>query len=133
MKTSAIIFSSGIFFFIPVAIVYGILTDFNELVGFPAILLLVGLALMIGGYLFLQHRSVGDTPMDRLDGEISEDHYEYGFYSPWSWWPIIIATGAGICFLGVAVGWWIFPFGAVIAFIGVFGLVYEYDRGDHAH
>lgn len=44
MKTSAIIFSSGIFFFIPLAIVYGILTDFNELVGFPAILLLGGLA-----------------------------------------------------------------------------------------
>ena len=65
--------------------------------------------------------------------EISDEHYEYGFYSPWSWWPIIIATGAGICFLGVAVGWWIFPFGAVIAFIGVIGLVYEYNRGDHAH
>ena len=44
-----------------------------------------------------------------------------------------MATGAGMCFFGVAVGWWIVPFGAVIALIGLVGLVYEYDRGNHAH
>lgn len=133
MKTAAIIFSSGILFFLPIGFIYGFLTDFQELVGFPAILLVGLMSLMIGGYLFLHHRSIGKIAADDLDGEISDEPYEYGFYSPWSWWPITVATGAGICFFGVAVGWWIVPFGAVIALIGLVGLVYEYDRGNHAH
>lgn len=133
MKTSAIIFSSGIFFFIPVAIVYGIVTDFKELVGFPALLLTGGMSIMIGAYLWLHARSVGRMSQDSEDGEISEEAYEYGFYSPWSWWPLVVGTGTAICFFGMAVGYWIVPFGAVIALVGLVGLVYEYDRGNFAH
>ncbi|WAL40740.1 cytochrome c oxidase subunit 4 [Brevibacterium sp. BRM-1] len=133
MKVSAIMFSSGIFFFIPVGIVYGILTDFKELVGFPAILLAGLMSIMIGGYLFLHSRSIGRIAADSDDGEIADEAYEYGFYSPWSWWPLVIGVGAGICFFGMAVGFWIVPFGAVIALVGLVGLVFEYDRGNFAH
>lgn len=133
MKTAAILFGTGIFFFVPVAIIYGFLTEFQEMVGFPALLITGLMSLMIGGYLYLHHRSIGRISADDLDGEMSEESYEYGFYSPWSWWPIFIATGGAISFLGVAVGWWIVPFGALIAFVALVGLVYEYDRGNHAH
>ena len=64
MKTSAIIFSSGILFFLPIAFIYGFLTDFQELVGFPAILLVGLMSLMIGGYLFLHDRSIGRIAAD---------------------------------------------------------------------
>ncbi|GAA2009233.1 cytochrome c oxidase subunit 4 [Brevibacterium samyangense] len=133
MKTSALIFMSGLVFFTPVAFIYGFLTDFTELVGFPAMLLLGLMAMMIGGGLWLEHRRIGRIPADDLEGEISEEPYEYGFYSPWSWWPLTVAAGGAVAFLGVAVGMWIVPFGAVIAIVGLVGLVYEYDRGNHAH
>lgn len=133
MKTSAIMFASGVFFFVPIAIVYGILTDFKELVGFPAILLTGGMSIMIGGYLFLHNRSVGRMASDEDDGEIADEAYEYGFYSPWSWWPLVVAAGAAVCFMGLAVGFWIVPFGGVVAIVGLVGLVFEYDRGPFAH
>ena len=126
-------FASGVFFFVPIAIVYGILTDFKELVGFPAILLTGGMSIMIGGYLFLHNRSVGRMASDEDDGEIADEAYEYGFYSPWSWWPLVVAAGAAVCFMGLAVGFWIVPFGGVVAIVGLVGLVFEYDRGPFAH
>lgn len=133
MRISGLIFSAGIFFFIPVAFVYGYLTDFKELVGFPAIVLVGLMSLMIGAFVFLQDKKMGKHPQDIESAEISDESYEYGFYSPWSWWPLSLAAGIGICFLAVAVGWWIMPFGGVLCLVSLIGLVYEYDRGNHAH
>jgi hypothetical protein len=120
-------------FFFPIAFVYGYLTDFDELVGFPAILLVGGMTLMIGVFLWLREKKSPPLASDDLDAEIEDEHYEYGFYSPWSWWPILLCAGAALTFVGVAVGWWIMPFGGVLAVVGLVGLVYEYDRGAHAH
>jgi xanthosine utilization system XapX-like protein len=133
VKFTAWLFGASIFFFLPVALVYGILTDFKELVGFPAIALVGLMCLMIGGYVGLHHRTTGDIASDNEQGEIADEAYEYGFYSPWSWWPLVVAIGGAITFMGVAVGWWIVPFGALILSVGVVGLVFEYDRGKHAH
>jgi len=133
VKTSAWIFGLGIFFFVPVAIIYGFLTDFTEWVGLAALTLVGGMALMIGLYLWMWEKKHPQLPMDDVDGEIEDEYYEYGFYSPWSWWPITLATGAAICFIAVAAGWWMFPFGGVISIIGMVGLIYEYDRGNFAH
>ena len=48
MKIESRIFGLGVFFFIPVSIVYGFLTNWCEWVGILGILLLGGLAGMIG-------------------------------------------------------------------------------------
>lgn len=134
MKFSGKLFAIVLFaFFIIVAVVYGFLTGFKELVGFPAIAMVGLMSLMMGGYFLLHSRTTGPIQSDNDDAEISDEAYEYGFYSPWSWWPLIVGTGAGLCFFGVAVGFWIVPFGAVIMLVGVIGLVFEYDRGQHAH
>ncbi|WP_029088547.1 cytochrome c oxidase subunit 4 [Brevibacterium album] len=133
MKTSAWLFGLGIFFFAPVAIVYGFLTEWQEWVGLPGILLVGGMTLMIGVFLWLREKKSPPLASDDLDGEISDEYYEYGFYSPWSWWPLVVCVGAAICFAGIAIGWWILPFGGVISVIGMVGLIYEYDRGVHAH
>ena len=133
MRTSGWIFTLGFFFFVPVAIIYGFVTDFQEWVGLPAILLVGGMTLMIGLYLWTWEKKHPQLPMDDVDGEIEDEYYEYGFYTPWSWWPIVLAAGGAICFLAVAAGWWIFPFGGAIVLVGLIGLVYEHDRGIHAH
>lgn len=133
MKSSIYVFVICGIFFAAVAVVYGLYTDFSEMVGFPALLLVGGMSLMIGVYLWLTDRRVGRQPADNEHAEISDADAEYGVFSPWSWWPITCAAAAAIAFFGIAIGWWIFPFGAVLGVVALVGLAYEYDRGDHAH
>ncbi|GAA5229602.1 cytochrome c oxidase subunit 4 [Arthrobacter cryoconiti] len=122
----------GLFFF-PVATVYGLMGHWSEPVGFLALYLVGGLGLMIGLYLYYTGNRVGLRPEDRPDAEIHEGAGEQGQFSPWSWWPLVLALAAASGFLGLAVGWWVFLFGAGLTVIALIGWVYEYSRGDHAH
>ena len=133
MKVESWLFLGGIFFFTPVAVVYGYMTNWNEWVGLLALLMLTGLSAMVGGYLFFTATRVGARPEDRIDGEIHENAGDLGLFSPWSWWPLVLAGAAAIGFLGLAVGWWVFYIGAGLAVVALVGWVYEYSRGDHAH
>lgn len=133
MKVETGLFFWGVPFFIPVGFIYGWLTGWNEWVGFLGILLVGGLAAMIGGYLGFTARRVGMRPEDRLDAEIHEGSGEQGHFSPWSWWPIVLATAAAGGFLGLAVGFWVLYISAGLAVIALIGWVFEYSRGDHAH
>jgi hypothetical protein len=71
----------------------------------------------------------GDLPEDRLDSDIDDGDPEMGFYSPWSWWPIILAGSASIMLLGFAVGTWITFIGVALVLVAIVGWVYEYYRG----
>lgn len=133
MKVESWLFGTGVFFFIPIAFIYGWLTDWHEWVGTLGILLLGGLAGMIGSYLGVTARRVGTRPEDREDAEIHEGAGEQGHFSPWSWWPLVLGAAAATGVLGIAVGWWIFFIGAGIAIVALVGWVFEYSRGDHAH
>ncbi|WP_136611663.1 cytochrome c oxidase subunit 4 [Sinomonas albida] len=133
MKIESWLFGTGVFFFVPVAIVYGFLTHWGEWVGIMGMLLVGGLALMIGSYLGVTARRVGTRPEDREDAEIHEGAGEQGHFSPWSWWPITLGVAAATGMLGLAVGWWITFIGAGIAIVALVGWVFEYSRGDHAH
>ncbi|MDQ4501085.1 cytochrome c oxidase subunit 4 [Sinomonas sp. ASV322] len=133
MKIESWLFGTGVFFFVPVAIVYGFLTNWHEWVGIMGMLLVGGLAGMIGSYLGVTARRVGTRPEDRDDAEIHEGAGEQGHFSPWSWWPLILGAAAAIGVLGIAVGWWIFFIGAGIGIVALVGWVFEYSRGDHAH
>ncbi len=133
MKVESWIFLGGVFFFAPIAVVYGYMTNWSEWVGFLALLMLVGLSAMVGWYLMFTAKRVGLRPEDRVDGEIHENAGDIGMFSPWSWWPLVLAGSAAIAFLGIAVGWWVFFIGAGLSIVGLTGWVYEYSRGDHAH
>ena len=133
MKIESWLFSGGVIFFLPVCVVYGYLTNWNEWVGIVGLLLLAGLSLMVGWYLATTAKRVGARPEDRLDAEIHEGAGEQGHFSPWSWWPITLSAAAAIGFLGLAVGWWILYIGAGLAVVSIVGWVYEYSRGLHAH
>ncbi|MGB9034595.1 cytochrome C oxidase subunit IV [Arthrobacter sp. UCD-GKA] len=133
MKVESWLFLGGVFFFTPVAIVYGIMTKWNEPVGVLATFMLVGMTLMVGWYLLHTSRRVGARPEDRVDGDIHENAGAIGLFAPWSWWPLVLGTGAAVGFLGLAVGFWVLYIGVGFTIIGLVGWVYEFSRGNHAH
>lgn len=132
MKIETMLFGGGLFFFFPVGMIYGWLSDW-EAVGSVAILLTAGLSSLIASYLWVTARRIDERPEDDPQGEISEGAGEQGFFSPFSWWPLPLALAAATCFLGLVIGWWLFYIGAAIAAVALVGWVYEYYRGAHAH
>ncbi|WP_435300246.1 cytochrome c oxidase subunit 4 [Timonella sp. A28] len=133
MKIEANLFNLLTPFFLVVAVVYGLVTDWNEPVGVVCLLLTAGLVVMVGWYLHATAKKIDARPEDDPDGEISQGAGSMGFFSPWSWWPVVLAGAAAVAFLGLALGWWIFGIGAVLAVIALVGWVFEYSRGNHAH
>ncbi len=102
-------------------------------VGSVALGLSAILSAFIAFYLGRTNKSVGGLlPEDRLDANIDDGDPEQGFFSPWSWWPIMLAAGGALLFMGIAIGVWIAFIGAAITMISLVGWVYEYYRGNFA-
>lgn len=128
---SRLFLAIGVFFF-PVGAIYAIFSHV-EPVGSAAIPLVGVLCLMIGGYFSLLSRRIDDRPEDDALGEIEQGAGEQGVFSPWSWWPLVIAAAAAVVFTGLAIGWWLVFVGVAIGAIGLCGWVFEFSRGQHAH
>ncbi len=104
-----------------------------EWVGAVGIALTAVLSAFLAFYLGRSQQSVGgQLPEDRLDADIDDGDAEQGFFSPWSWWPLLLALGAALFVLGLAAGIWISFIAAVITLISLVGWVYEYYRGNFA-
>ncbi|MDO5494822.1 MAG: cytochrome c oxidase subunit 4 [bacterium] len=121
-------------FFIPVTIVYMMVSDL-EPIGSTVFVMLALMAFMIAGYLWLLGRriKIEDRWEDRPDADISESTGEVGVFSPTSWWPLVAGAGAGLAFLAVAAGWWMMVPAVIVAAIGTIGFVMEFSTGKHAH
>jgi len=101
-----------------------------EWVGTFAISLCALLVAFIAFYLSRVYKAQGgELPEDMLDANIDDGDPELGFFSPWSWWPIMLAASAALLFLGLAVGFWISFIAVGIGVISLVGWVYEYYRG----
>ena len=133
MKVETKLFAYMTPFFLVVGVVYGYLVEWMEPVGYLALFLTAGMSGMIAFYIGFTGKRVGPRPEDRLDAEIHEGSGEQGFFSPWSWWPLLLGLAAATGFLGMAVGWWILYIGAGLAIVALVGWVFEYSRGNHAH
>jgi len=124
-------------YFTLTTIAYGVWTYIDggviEPIGTAAMGLLIILSVFVAYYLWMGTRRTATLPEDNLDAEISDDSGEVGFFSPWSWWPLVLGASAAIAFLGLAVGWWVFFIAIPFVLVGVIGFVYEYSRGQHAH
>ena len=73
------------------------------------------LSAFIAFYLGRVHKAQGaELPEDRLDANIDDGDAELGFFSPWSWWPIVLAAGAALAFLGLAIGFWLSLIGGAV-------------------
>lgn len=105
-----------------------------EWVGALAIALSGVLWSLIAFYLGRLHKSQSsELPEDRPDANIDDGQAEQGEFSPWSWWPLILASGAALTFVGVAVQPWISFIGAGILVLALVGWTYEYYRGNFEH
>jgi Cytochrome c oxidase subunit IV len=115
-------------FILGAAILYGLWS--KEPAGTTALFIAFGLAVMIGYYLAFTARRVDTGAQDRKDADVADDAGEVGFFSPHSWQPLALAVGGALGFLGIIFGWWLLYFSAPIIFIGLFGWVFEYYRGE---
>jgi Cytochrome c oxidase subunit IV len=66
---------------------------------------------------------------DQPDALIDDGDPEAGFYSPWSWWPVLLAGATGLVFTGVAISAWIALFAAPLLVVCIVGWVFQYYRG----
>ncbi|GAA1812927.1 cytochrome c oxidase subunit 4 [Agromyces neolithicus] len=126
-------------FFAIVAVIYAYWTWVDqgdpgiEWAGTVAVSLAAVLSAFIAFYLGRVHKAQGaELPEDRLDANIDDGDAELGFFSPWSWWPVLLAAAIALTFLGIAIGFWLAFFAAPIALIFLAGWVYEYYRGNFA-
>ena len=104
--------------------------DGIEWVGAVAIALSGILSAFIGFYLSRVHAGQGgELPEDRVEAEIDDGDAEQGFFSPWSWWPVMLALSASLVFAGLAVGFWISIIGGGVFVVSIIGWQYEYYRG----
>ena len=132
MKVEFKLFAFMTGFFIVVGLTYGTVTDWKEPVGPFGLLLCAGLSALIGFYLWWTGRKLDPRPEDDPLALISVAEGEYGFFSPHSWWPLVLAASAAVVFLGLAVGWWLFIIGIVLAALATIGWTFEYFRGENA-
>lgn len=126
-------------FFLVVAVVYtwwnivaheGEIVHRIEWVGSVALLFTAFMGGLIAFYLGRVHKAQrGDLPEDVLTADIDDGEPEQGHFSPWSWWPIVLAFSAALGMIGLAVGTWMMPIGLGVFVVAIVGWVYEYYRG----
>ena len=133
MRVESTLFGAGAFFFVPLAVVYGIVTSWHEPVGAAALLLVGGLSLLIGLFLWITSRRIDPRPEDDPNADVAEGAGEQGVFAPYSWWPLPVGFAAALIFAGLAIGWWLVAIGATFGAIALVGWVYEFYRGEHAH
>lgn len=101
-----------------------------EWVGTVTLLFTSFMAALIAFYIGRVHKAQGgELPEDILTSDIDDGDPELGEFSPWSWWPIVLAFSAALAIMGLAVGAWLFPIGVAVFAVAIVGWVYEYYRG----
>lgn len=127
MKVEAAVFGFLASFLFIVSVVYWYLS--KDPTGTACLTLSVGLAFMIGYYLWFTARRMEARPEDRGDAEISEGSGEMGFFPPHSWWPIALAGSFAVMMMSFAFGRFIgiIGFGALV--VSAMGLLFEYYVG----
>lgn len=142
MKSNIVIFWILTAYFFVLAATYTVWNliahGYIEWAGSTAILLSSCLTGFIAFYLGLVKRKQGGVLVeDREDADIDDGDPELGEFSPWSWWPIVLAFGASAVILGLCLTWgtfafWLVIFALPIVPVAVVGWVYEYYRGNFA-
>lgn len=126
-------------FFALAAVAYGVLTALYaaggiEWAGTTALVLTTGLTLITGTFFRFVARRLDTRPEDYEDAEIADGAGELGFFSPGSWWPLLIALSASVTAVATAL-WlpWLLAAGVVFVLASVAGLVFEYYIGPEKH
>jgi hypothetical protein len=122
------------FFFVFIA-VFAIISDViywvfsHDPTGTTALALTAMLGAICGSYLLFTGNRIGQRPEEMPNADISDGAGVVGHFSPGSFWPIGIASGATLGVLGIIFGLWITAGGLILLGITIPGLVLEYSRG----
>ncbi|OBK23225.1 cytochrome C oxidase subunit IV [Mycobacterium asiaticum] len=139
MHIEARLFEFVAAFFIVVTVLYAVLTAVFatggvEWAGTTALALTGGLAVIVATFFRFVARRLDTRPEDYEGAEISDGAGELGFYSPHSWWPIMIALSGSVAAVGLAF-WlpWLIVAGVAFILSSAAGLVFEYYVGPEKH
>ena len=138
MRKEAVLFEGLTLFFAFVTVLYIVMTHFMangvEWAGATAMVMTTGLTLIIATYFRFVARRLDLRPEDYPDAEIADGAGELGFYSPHSWWPVLVALAAALTAVAIAF-WlpWLIAAGAAFILASAAGLVFEYYTGPEKH
>ena len=126
MRVESRIFELLTVFFFVIGVIYLVLAQ--EPVGSAGLFLTGGLSLIVGTYFrFVARRLEAPRPEDNPAGEISDGAGDVGFFSPGSYWPIMLAGAVGLTGISLAfMYFWALAISAIILLIAIGGLLFEY-------
>lgn len=130
MKIEGWTFVLGFVFYLLVGGAYWYFS--RDEVGTTLLVLTGALAFLVAFYTLYTAKRVYPRPEDRLDAEIDEADPEYGFFSPHSWWPLVVGLGAAGIALGLVFAMWFVVLSVAILMLGIIGWLFEYYRGEFA-
>ncbi len=133
MKVETRLFVVLAAFFLPVSGIYLFFDKGYDLVGPIALFLSSLLAALIAFYLNVTGKQYTNRPEDNPAALISEQEGDYGFFTPYSWWPLWLGASAALVFAGLAVGWWLFIIGASFGVLAIVGWTFEHYKGEYAN
>ena len=122
------LFAFGTALYVGLAIVYWFMS--GDVVGTTVLVLTGGLAFLISFYVLFTAKRVGPLPEDNELALISDIDPDYGFFSPYSWWPFAIGLAVAIFVLGFVFARWMMVFGLFAIMMAIYGLIFEYYRGE---
>jgi hypothetical protein len=101
-----------------------------EVAGTAALVLSGGLTGIAGSFFWFVSRRIDPRPEDRNDADIAEGAGELGFFSPGSYWPILMAGAGTVAGFGMVFAqFWLLGLGVVLVLFTVGGLLFEYYVG----
>lgn len=138
MKVDGRLFLWGALFYGVVAVIYGVWTglfDDGEIdwIGVTVLVFTTVMALMVGFFMSFTAKRLDPQPEDDPDADIADADADYGFFSPHSWWPLMLAGSIAIIAFGWVFAAWIVALGVASLLFSLWGFTFEYYRGPHAH
>ncbi len=131
MRIEGLLFAMGAVFY---ALIAGIYWYFSrDQIGTTALALTGALAFLVAFYALYTAKRVYPRPEDRLDAEVEEADPEYGFFSPHSWWPLVLGFSTMVIAFGLIFAVWLIVLGVFVLFVALIGWMFEYYRGAFAH
>jgi hypothetical protein len=126
MRVESRIFEILTIFFFIVATIYLIVSQ--EPAGSAALYLTGGLSLIVGTYFrFVARRLEAPRPEDNPGGEVSDGAGDVGFFSPGSYWPLLLASAVALTGISLAfMYFWAVAISGILVVMAVGGLLFEY-------
>ena len=136
MKSNIVIFWILTIYFALLGVVYSgwnyLVHERFEWAGSLGLIGCAAMAAMWAYYLGLVKKNQGGVLTEDLpDSDIDDGDPELGEFSPWSWWPMVLAGSIAVFFLGLCIGFnfWLTFLSVPFILVAIVGWVYEYYRG----